>query len=135
MNKIDSVEIHTEKQRTEDDKKYKEQIKTTQQKFAALNQLVLRDLNNDRNTPSFFLYTKDEINTYLSNPYRYQAQLRNAVIYMYSASSHFRRIIQYFVGLTDLSYIVSPYNVDISSVSDTKKIKKNYTKILHTVNI
>lgn len=31
MNKIDSVEIHTEKQRTEDDKKYKEQIKTTQQ--------------------------------------------------------------------------------------------------------
>jgi len=134
MNKIDSVEIHTEKQRTEDEKKYKEQIKTTQQKFAALNQLVLRDLNNDRNTPSFFLYTKDEINTYLSNPYRYQAQLRNAVIYMYSASSHFRRIIQYFVGLTDLSYIVSPYNVDISSVSDTKKIKKNYTKILHTLD-
>ena len=72
MNKIDSVEIHTEKQRTEDNKKYKEQIKTTQQKFAALNQLVLRDLNNDRNTPSFFLYTKDEINTYLSYPYRYQ---------------------------------------------------------------
>lgn len=58
MNKIDSVEIHTEKQRTEDDKKYKEQIKTTQQKFAALNQLVFRDLNNDRNTPSFFCTQK-----------------------------------------------------------------------------
>lgn len=33
MNKIDSVEIHTEKQRTEDDKKYKEQIKNDSAKI------------------------------------------------------------------------------------------------------
>lgn len=102
--------------------------------FSALNKLILRDLNDNRNTPSFFLYTKDEINTYLSNPYSYQQQLRNAVVYMYSASSHFRRIIQYFVGLTDFSYIVTPYNVDLSKQTDINKVKKNYSKILHILD-
>lgn len=102
--------------------------------FSAFNKMVLRDLNNNRNTPSFFLYSKDEITTYLTDPYRYQDQLRNAVVYMYSASSHFRRIIQYFVGLTDYSYVVTPYNVDTSKSSDVKKINKNYLKVLHILD-
>ena len=34
---------------------------------------------------------------------------------MYGASSHFRRLIQYFVGLSDLSYFILPYGIDASS--------------------
>lgn len=101
---------------------------------SSYNKLILRDLNNNKHTPSFFLYKKDEINRYLSNPYTYQQQLRNAVVYMYSASTHFRRIIQYFVGLSDLSYVIVPYNVDVSQTTDTKKLKKNYLQTLHIMD-
>ena len=81
-------------------------------KFAVLNRLTTRDLNNNRNAPTFSLYSKDDITTYLSNPYTYEKQLRRAVTYIYGASSHFRRLIQYFVGLSDLCYIVEPYRID-----------------------
>ena len=39
-------------------------------KFAVLNKLITRDLNNDRTKPTFALYTKDDITTYLSDPSR-----------------------------------------------------------------
>ena len=48
-------------------------------KFAALNRLITRDLNNNTTTPTFSLYSKDDITTYLSNPYTYEKQLRRAV--------------------------------------------------------
>lgn len=102
-------------------------------KFAALNRLITRDLNNNTNTPVFSLYSKDEINTYLSNPYRYEKQLRQAVIYMYGASSHFRRLIQYFTGLTDLSYVVSPFNID-PQTANAKTINRNYRKTLKALS-
>ena len=79
------------------------------ERFALLNRLITRDVNNNTNAPTFSLYSKDEITTYLSNPYQYEKQLRRAVTYIYGASSHFRRLIQYFAGLSDLSFVVSPY--------------------------
>ena len=81
-------------------------------RFATLNRLITRDLNKYINQPTFSLFTKDDIVEYLSNPYKYEKQLRKAVLYIYGASSHFRRLIQYFVGLTNWSYIIEPYNID-----------------------
>ena len=98
-------------------------------KFAYINKLITRDLNNNRNTPIFSLYSKDDIVKYLSNPYRYEKQLRRAVIYIYGASPHFRRLIQYFVGLSDLAYIVEPYKVDPHKASK-RIINNNYRKVL-----
>lgn len=97
-------------------------------KFAILNRLITRDLNNVR-APSFGLFTKDDIAKYLSNPYRYEKQLRKAVLYIYGASSHFRRLIQYFVGLSDLSYIVEPYRIDPKK-ANVRIINNNYRKVL-----
>lgn len=107
--------------------------------FANLNHVVYRDLNGTTRAPTFAKYSREEIITYLSNPYRYKTQLRNAVIYMYGASSNFRRLIQYFVGLNDFSYIVTPYRMDYDS-AETKgtTYKKNYIKtldFLSTMNI
>lgn len=101
--------------------------------FASLNKLITRDLNKNANAPTFYLYTKDDIAKYLSDPYRYEKQLRNAVIYIYGASSHFRRLIQYFVSLTDLSYVVSPYRIDPRSVN-VKSINRNYRKVLNVMS-
>lgn len=102
-------------------------------KFAALSKLITRDLNNNINTPTFSLYSKDDINSYLSNPYSYEQQLRRAVVYMYGASSHFRRLIQYFVTLSDLSYIVSPTNIDPKK-KNVKTISNNYRKVLKALS-
>lgn len=99
-------------------------------KFATINKLITRDLNNNTTSPTFSKYTKDDIATYLSNPYTYEKQLRAAVVYIYGASSHFRRLIQYFVGLTDWAYIVSPYKIDPKTTS-ANTINRNYRKSLN----
>lgn len=102
-------------------------------KFALLNKLITRDLNNNTNTPTFSLYSKDDIQTYLSNPYTYEKQLRKAVVYIYGASCHFRRLIQYFVGLSDLAYVVEPYKIDPKK-ANTKTIGNNYRKVLNMIS-
>lgn len=98
------------------------------ERFASINRLITRDMNNLRNTPTFYRYTKDEITRYIANPYRYEKQLRHAVTYIYSASSLFRRLIQYFVGLSDLSYVVSP-RVD-PRTANINSVNRNYRKVL-----
>lgn len=103
------------------------------ERFALLNHLITRDLNKNTETPTFSLYTKDNIQTYLSNPYRYEKQLRDAVVYMYGASPHFRRLIQYFVGLSDLSYIVEPYKIDPKK-ANVKTVNNNYRKTLNMLS-
>lgn len=102
-------------------------------KFALLNKLITRDLNNNINTPTFSLYSKDDITTYLSDPYKYEKQLRKAIVYINGASPHFRRLIQYFAGLSDLSYVVSPYRIDPKH-TNAKSIARNYRKTLNTMS-
>jgi len=101
-------------------------------KFAIINRLITRDVNHNTITPIFNRYTKDDISTYLANPFRYERQLRDAVIYIYGASSHFRRLIQYFVGLSDLAYVVAPYKIDPATVNK-KTLSRNYRKVLNTL--
>lgn len=102
-------------------------------KFAAINRLITRDMNNLSNVPTFSLYSKDDITSYLGNPYRYEKQLRKAVAYIYGASPHFRRLIQYFVGLSDLAYVVSPYKLD-PKTANAKSVNRNYRKTLNTLS-
>ena len=102
-------------------------------KFASWNRLILRDLNYNTNTPYFKRYSKDEIQKYLADPYRYEKQLRDAVIYIYGASPHFRRIIQYFTSLSDLAYIVSPYKID-PKTANVKSVNRNYRRVLNTLS-
>lgn len=102
-------------------------------RFALLNKLITRDLNNNTSTPTFSLYTKDNITEYLKNPYNYQQQLRRAVTYIYGASPHFRRLIQYFTGLSDLAYVVSPYRID-PKTANAKSIGRNYRKVLNAMS-
>lgn len=99
-------------------------------RFATINKLITRDLNNNTTSPTFTKYTKDDIATYLSDPYRYEEQLRAAVIYIYGASSHFRRLVQYFAGLTDWAYVVTPYKID-PKITSANTINRNYRKSLN----
>lgn len=84
-------------------------------KFALLNRLITRDLNNPARTRYGFFrhgFCKEDVWKYLRDPAKFEKELRRAVRYVYGASPHFRRLIQYFVGLSDLAYIVEPYKID-----------------------
>lgn len=97
--------------------------------FAQLSKLITRDLNRLTSTPTFTVYKKEDIAKYLSNPYSYQRQLREAITYVYGASSHFRRLIQYFTGLSDLAYVVEPYKIDPKK-ANVRIVNNNYRKVL-----
>ena len=99
-------------------------------RFAAINRLIARDLNKNTESPNFFMYTKDQIASFLKNPYKNEKQLRNAVIYLYGASSHFRRLIQYFVSLSDLAYVVGPYKTD-TATAKPQSVRNRYRRVLN----
>ena len=101
-------------------------------KFAGINKLSLRDPNKITGTNSLTKYTKDDIQNYLQNPAANEKNLRKAVIYLYGASPHFRRLIQYFVGLSDLAYVVSPSKID-PLTANPKTISRNYRKTINAL--
>lgn len=103
------------------------------QQFSSLNRLILRDLNGTGQSPTFYLYSKDQITEFLKNPYTNEKNIRNAVVYIYGASSHFRRLIQYFSSLSDLAYVVSPYKID-TATAKPQSVKRNYSKVLNLLS-
>lgn len=108
--------------------------KGMEEKFAIINRLITRDLNDSRSpTPTFYKYTKDKIAEYLQNPYRYEKELRDAIVYIYGASAHFRRLIQYFVSLNSLAYVVSPSKIDTMTAKPAS-IGRNYRRVLNLMS-
>lgn len=101
-------------------------------KFKEMSKVILRDLNNNKVSPVFKRYSKDSIVTYLEDPYKNQKALKEASIYLYGVSTHYRRIINYFAGLSDLSYVLSPYKVDTSTAKPAS-ISSKYRKSLNTL--
>lgn len=103
-------------------------------RFAVINRWIARDLNDSRSpTPKFYKYSKEKIAEYLKDPYRYEKELRNAVVYLYGASAHFRRLIQYFVALNSLSYVVSPCKID-TATANPASIRRNYKRVLNLLS-
>ena len=104
-------------------------------RFALINKRIIRDLNRKKGNvnPSFYLYDKERIIEFLKNPYKNEKEMRRAVIYMYNASPHFRRLIQYFTTLTDLSYYVSPTKID-PATANKKTVNRNYRRVLNMLS-
>ena len=103
------------------------------ERFSTINRMIMRDLNGRNSAPLFYLYSRDEIAKFLKNPYRYEKELRRAVIYLYCASSHFRRLIQYFVSLSDLAYVVEPYKTD-TSIAKPQTTRRNFRRVLNLLS-
>lgn len=101
--------------------------------YSVLNKLVTRNLNEYYASTVFQKVSRDDISKYLRNPEKYEKQLRDAIIYIYGASSHFRRLIQYFVGLTDLSYVVEPFKTD-PKTANVRITGKNYRMVLNVLS-
>ena len=103
------------------------------QRFAVLNRLITRDMNNNTSAPTFSLYSKDNITEYLTNPYTYEKQLRKAVhtfmaqVRISAGSSSISLVFP------DFAYVVSPYRIDPKSVN-VKSVNRNYRKVLNAMS-
>lgn len=103
-------------------------------RFSELSKLILQDLNNNTSSPSFFLYSKDDIVRFLRDPFKNEKHIRAAVTYIYGASVHFRRLIQYFSSLSDLAYVVAPYKIDVNTANQ-KSVRRNFNKTLNLLSL
>lgn len=115
------------------------------EQYTRLNKIPVRDLksNLSRYIHDMDLgyggrygrrFSKKQIANFLADPMLFENELREAVIYIYNASPHFRRLIQYFVGLTDLSFVVSPFRDDPKKLQP-KTVRSNYRKVLNLLSI
>lgn len=108
-------------------------------KYIKLNQITLRDLNsNSFNSNSASIYRKydrETVTTWLENPENNEKNLRNASIYLYEVSSHYRRLINYFAKLSTISYIILPYKLNPLKEKESKNFKKQYQKIANALEV
>lgn len=101
--------------------------------IASWKRLILRELNHHPRTYIFPKFTKESIIHLLENPAAHEKAIRRAIRYIYGASSHFRRLIQYFVSLSDFAYVVEPYNIDPAK-ANVRTMGINYRKVLKTLS-
>lgn len=99
--------------------------------FKSINKIIMDDLNKNSRRNASKKYSRDQIEKFLQNPESGSnaKNLREAVLYIYRMSPHFRRIVQYFAGLSDLSYVVIPSETTTNK-SAKKRLLNNYKKCL-----
>ncbi len=101
--------------------------------IATWKRLIMRDINHHPRTLIFPKFSKEQIIHLLENPAANEKLIRRAIRYIYGASSHFRRLIQYFVALSDFAYVVEPYNIDPQKANE-RTVSINYRKVLKTLS-
>lgn len=97
--------------------------------------LIYRDLNDYQGGSFFQKYSKEQITGWLKAPENNEKNLRAAMQYIYHASSHLRRLIQYFVGLTDFAYVMIPTVIESDKKESVQKKYQKTAKLLNGMDI
>lgn len=86
--------------------------------FAKLMQTPLWVIgdNTTRLSTSYTRYTKEQILSYMQTPSTNEKNIRDASIYLFDASSQYRRLIQYYAGLLRWDYYLAPVDLDKTKV-------------------
>jgi hypothetical protein len=78
--------------------------------------LIYSDPNQQQQSASFTAETRKKIAEYLKDVQRNEKNIRSAMIQAYIVGSRLWRIIQYFVGLSDLTYVLAPYQIEAEKI-------------------
>ncbi|MDR2687157.1 MAG: hypothetical protein LBB75_05335, partial [Oscillospiraceae bacterium] len=78
--------------------------------------LIYADPNQQQQSSSFTAETRKKIAEYLKDVPRNEKNIRGAMIQAYIVGSRLWRIIQYFVGLSDLVYVVVPHQIEAEKI-------------------
>lgn len=100
-------------------------------RFAKLarNQLWSVDDQTTKPNPRYTRYSKEDLLSYMQSPATNEKNIRNASIYMYDASTQYKRLILYYAFLMDFVYTIAPLNYDPAK-SDPETFRKAYYKIV-----
>ena len=71
---------------------------------------------NKQSILSFKRFSKENIIKYLQSPQTNAKNIRDASIYMFINSSHYRRLIEYYSKLPQWNYILMPYKYDSDKI-------------------
>lgn len=103
------------------------------QTFAKLTKRPLFDLTKNQQAPTALQrFSKEKILSLLENPSKNVKELRDASIYMYNSSNHYRRLINYFAKMPTFAYTIAPYKFDANKVKNDN-FTKQYTKVCSIV--
>ena len=94
--------------------------------FAKTNQAMQLLNLNKTETRSYTIYNKENLRTYMQNPYSNENRLRNLSRFLYRVSQPYRRLIHYNAHQVDLTAMVISPNIDITQQNDTTSVLKDY---------
>lgn len=83
-------------------------------KFAKVLRTNLWDVNDQstKKNSRYTRFTKEDLLDYMQTPSTNEKNIRDASIYMYDASTQYKRLIQYYAFLPDWAYTIAPVNYD-----------------------
>ena len=107
--------------------------------FAKIAKQPLVNLENNRQTSlSYNKFSKENIIKYLQSPQSNVSNIRNASIYMFINSSHYRRLIEYNAKMPLWNYVLMQYKYDIDNSNNSDNKLKSYldaARYLENMNI
>lgn len=107
--------------------KQKDMLLSTYSKIA--KQPLVNTENVRQSALSYNKFSKENIIKYLQSPQTNATNIRNASIYMFINSSHYRRLIEYYAKMPLWTYILMPYKYDNEKIiKDKNKYIKSYFK-------
>lgn len=86
---------------------------------------------------SYSIYTKENIIKWLQSPVSNEKSLRNASTYMYLASMHYQRLINYYAGLYTGAFVISPLGFEAKNIKKEAFVKQYYkvSKFLEQLDV
>lgn len=76
----------------------------------------------------FQRFNKNDILKFLNNPDRHEKRLRDASIYLYHMSPHYRRLIDYYSKMATFNYYLTPLKVYSNSNINQKSFESAFRK-------
>ena len=114
------------------EQKYQKQLEYINKlNFARLSKTIVQDLvNNRKESVLFAKYPKEKVVEFLSKPQQCEKQIRDMSIFLYTNSSQYRRLCNYFSKLPTFNYYIAPYNLSASKYN-TNSLLVNYQKVVN----
>lgn len=95
---------------------------------------------NDTTTklnPRYTRYSKEDLLDYMQSPASNEKNIRNASIYMFDASTQYKRLILYYAYLLDWAYTIAPIGFEPSDINQDSFTRYYYKAIseIETMNL
>ena len=102
-------------------------------RFAQLQKQALVNLeSNTSSNVTYSRFSKENLISYMQSPKSNETNIRNASIYMFDASTQYKRLILYYAMMSMWAYTISPIGFDPTKVKDDA-FRKAYFKVAQQV--